>query len=100
MKRQLWHDLLRTALGEIARSPEELDDLFIRHTYLGAVIGMVVQASFKIDIYQLAANDPADLLHGRRFYNTVGLQGIVESDFFAWPTEVGGLGFFSVVPAS
>ena len=73
VKRQLWHDLLRTALGEIARSPEELDDLFIRHTYLSAVIGMVVQASFKIDIYQLAANDPADLLHGRRFYNTVGL---------------------------
>ena len=97
IKRQLWHDLLRTALGEIARSPDELDDLFIRHTYLSAVIGMVVQASFKIDIYQLAANDPADLLHGRRFYNTVGLQGIVESDFFAWPTEVGGLGFLKTL---
>ncbi len=97
VKRTLWHDLLRTALGEIARSPEELDDLFIRHTYLSAVIGMVVQASFKIDIYQLAANDPADLLHGRRFYNTVGLQGIVESDFFAWPTEVGGMGFLKTL---
>ena len=97
VKRTLWHDLLRTALGEIARSPEELDDLFTRHTYLSAVIGMVVQASFKIDIYQLAANDPADLLHGRRFYNTVGLQGIVESDFFAWPTEVGGLGFLKTL---
>ena len=56
----MWYDLLRTALGEIAYSPEgmsdqsraalekvgvgpeEMDDLFVRHTYLGAVIGMVV----------------------------------------------------------
>ena len=90
-KRQLWFDLLRAALGEIARSTEELDDLFVRHTYLSMVIGMVVQASFGIDIRQVAASDPADLLHGRGFRNATGLQGIVESDFFAWPTEVGGL---------
>ena len=46
VKRQLWHDLLRTALGEIAGGLEELEDLFIRHTYLGAVIGMMVQPPF------------------------------------------------------
>ena len=91
VKRQLWFDLLRAALGEVARSTEELDDLFVRHTYLSMVIGMVVQASFGIDIRQVAASDPADLLHGRGFRNATGLQGIVESDFFAWPTEVGGL---------
>ncbi len=90
VKRQLWQDLLRTALGEIARTPAEMDDLFIRHTYLGAVIGMVVQASFGIDIRQLAAIEPEDLLYGRRFRNDTGLQGIVESDFFTWPAEVGG----------
>ena len=61
VKRRLWYDLLRTALGEIAYSPEgmsdearaalekvgteEMDDLFVRHTYVGTVIGMVVQAS-------------------------------------------------------
>ena len=91
VKRQLWFDLLRAALGEVASSPEQLDDLFVRHTYLSMVIGMVVQASFGIDIRQVAARDPADLLHGRAFWNATGLQGIVESDFFAWPTEVGGL---------
>ena len=91
VKRQLWFDLLRAALGEVAASPEQLDDLFVRHTYLSMVIGMVVQASFGIDIRQVAASDPADLLHGRAFWNATGLQGIVESDFFAWPTEVGGL---------
>ena len=91
VKRQLWHELLRTALGEIARSEAELDDLFLRHTYLSAVIGMVVQQSFGIDIRQLAATEPEDLLYGRRFRNDTGLQGIVESDFFTWPAEVGGL---------
>ena len=108
IKRRLWYDLLRTALGEIAYSPEgmsdqsraalekvgvgpeEMDDLFVRHTYLGAVIGMMVQASFGIDIRGLAATDPGDLLQGRELYRATGLQGVLESDFFAWPNEVGG----------
>ena len=90
VKRQLWHDLLRTALGEIVQGTEQMDDLFIRHTYLSAVIGMVVQASFGIDIRRLAENDPADLLQGRELYHSTGLQGVLESDFFAWPNEAGG----------
>ena len=90
VKRRLWHDLLRTALGETSYSPEQMDDLFIRHTYLSAVIGMVVQASFNIDLRDLAANEPEDLLYGRRFRNATGLHGIVESDFFTWPAEVEG----------
>ena len=91
VKRQLWQNLLTAALGEIASTPAEMDDLFVRHTYLTAVIGMVVQASFGSDIYQLAETKAADLLHGRDFRNKTGLQGVVESDFFAWPVEVGGL---------
>ena len=108
VKRRLWYDLLRTALGEIAYTtegmsaetqarlakvgvgPEEMDDLFVRHTYLGAVIGMVVQASFGIDIPRLAETDPSDLLQGRELYRATGLQGVLESDFFSWPIEVGG----------
>ena len=90
VKRRLWHDLLRTALGEIAGGTEEMDDLFVRHTYLGAVIGMVVQASFGIDIRRLTETDPSDLLQGRELYRATGLQGVLESDFFAWPIEVGG----------
>ena len=88
VKRQLWQNLLTAALGEIASSSHQLDDLFVRHTYLTAVIGMVVQASFGIDIRGLAGTDPADLLHGRDFRSKTGLQGVVESDFFAWPTEI------------
>ena len=91
VKRQLWQNLLTAALGEIASSPTQMDDLFVRHTYLTAVIGMVVQAAFGSDIHRLAETDPADLLYGRDFRSKTGLQGVVESDFFAWPTEVGGL---------
>ena len=91
VKRQLWENLLTAALGEIARSRAQLDDLFVRHTYLSAAIGIVVQASFGGDIQRLAENDPADLLLGRDFRSKTGLQGVVESDFFAWPTEVEGL---------
>ena len=91
VKRQLWENLLRAALGEIASTPGEMDDLFVRHTYLTSVVGIVVQASFGIDILRLAETDSEDLLLGRDFRSKTGLQGIVDSDFFAWPTEVGGL---------
>ncbi len=91
LKRRLWQDLLRAALGEIAGTPEQLDDLFVRHTYLSAVIGLVLQAAFGIDIYRMAEADPDDLLLGRRFRNATGLQGVVETDFFAWPVEVGAM---------
>ena len=90
VKRRLWHNLLMAALGEIARSPTQLEDLFVRHTYLSMTIGMVAQASFGIDVTQLAETDPADLLHGQEFQSATGLGGIVESDFFSWPTEVAG----------
>ena len=91
IKRRLWRDLLRAALGEVADTRQDVNDLFIRHTYLTTVIGMVVQASFGIDIYRLAETDPEDLLKGRELQNATGLHGVVESDFFAWPSEVGGL---------
>ena len=56
---------------------------------------MVVQASFGIDIVEVAESDPAALLNGHHFHNATGLHGIVESDFFAWPAEVEG-GLFLV----
>ena len=92
VKRRLWHDLLRAALGEVAGSGlgRGMDDLFVRHTYLTTVVGMVVQASFGIDIRALAETEAENLVYGREFQSKTGLQGVVESDFFAWPAEVGG----------
>ena len=93
VKRRLWYDLLRTALGEIAYTTEgmseeaqarlsavgvgaeEMDDLFVRHTYLSAVIGMVVQASFGIDIRRLAETDSADPASRPRVVQRHGIAG-------------------------
>ena len=79
----MWYGLLWTALGEIVYTTkgmsaesqarlaavgigdDEMDGLFVRHTCLGAVAGMVAQASFGIDIRRQAETDPADLLQGR-----------------------------------
>ena len=90
VKQRLWRTLLTTALGELSHTPEELDRLFVNHTYLSIVTGVIVQASFGVDVRRIAETDPADLLRGSRFRNDVGLQGVIESDFFAWPIEVGG----------
>ena len=88
VKRRLWHDLLRTALGEVVEG-DEFDDLFVRHTYLTMVVGIVVQATFGMDVSRIAENDAEDLLRGRQFAEATGLHGVVESDFFSWPIEVG-----------
>ena len=66
VKRRLWEDLLRAALGEVAGTPAGLDDLFVRHTYLSAVIGIAVQASVGGEIYRLSESDPGDLLQETR----------------------------------
>ena len=97
VKRRLWQVLLRTALGEIAQGEAAMDDLFIRHTYLTTVIGIVVQASFGIDVRELAETRPYDLVLGQKFRSDTGLEGVVESDFFAWPTEVGADGFLKAL---
>ena len=97
VKRRLWQDLLRTALGEIAQGETAMDDLFIRHTYLTIVIGIVVQASFGIDVRSLAATDARDLVLGEKFKRDTGIQGVVESDFFAWPTEIGADAFLATL---
>ena len=88
VKRRLWDNLLRAALGEVAGTRRGLDDLFVRHTYLTAVIGLAVQATFGIEIAGVAEHDAEGLLKGEQLRNATGLHGIVESDFFAWPTEV------------
>lgn len=86
IKRDLWEMLIGAALGEIHGI--DPDDLFVRHTYLVSVVGMITQAAFGLDINERAANDPFDLVLGNRFRETTGLADVVESDFFSWTTEV------------
>ena len=55
VKRELWETLLGVALGEIAGV--DIDDLFVRHTYLTTIVGMITQAVFGLDIAERAATD-------------------------------------------
>ena len=76
VKRRLWYDLLRAALGEIAGDDAQMDDLFVRHTYLTAVVRMVVQASFGIDIRALAETELKPIwFSGREFRQRDRLAG-------------------------
>ena len=85
VKRELWEMLLGVALGEVAGV--DLDDLFVRHTYLVAVVGMITQAVFGLDIAERAHHDPFDLVLGTTFRERTGLSNVVESDFFSWVIE-------------
>ncbi|MXV79607.1 MAG: N-6 DNA methylase, partial [Chloroflexi bacterium] len=90
LKRDLWRSLLAAALGQVVEEEPDLDRLFVRHTYLSVVVGLAVQAAFGIEIEATANNDPVALLGGQLFVDQTGVSGVVESDFFTWPAEVGG----------
>ncbi len=90
IKRELWRRLLAAALGEVVDDTPDLDELFVRHTYLSAVVGLAVQAAFGINLDTESHNAPDALLNGQTFANKTGLRGVVESDFFTWPIEVAG----------
>ena len=90
VKRGLWEDLLGSALGEVVSQTDDPDGLFVRHTYLAAATALALQASFGLDIEGIAAADPHRLIDGTAFAEQVGVRGVIESDFFGWPTEVAG----------
>ena len=90
VKRRLWRELLQVAIGQNAvdDSPE-YDWLYVRHTYLTSLVGVIVQAHFEIDVARHAEAEPTLLVNGEILRQHTGLKGIVESDLFAWPLETG-----------
>ena len=90
VKRKLWQDLLEVALGQDSTGdPDDADWLFIRHTYLTTLIALILQAHFGIDIVHEADHAPAALLNGDTLHAHTNLKGVIESDLFQWPAEVG-----------
>ena len=87
VKRDLWHNLLAAALGEVVNDESDLGRLFVRHTYLSMIVSLAVQAAFGIDIKSEAANRPTELINGDIFSQEIGVRGVIESDFFGWPVE-------------
>ena len=90
VKRELWETLLGTALGEAVSETNDLDDLFVRHTYLTTVVGLALQSAFRIDIMAVSADDPKSLINGTVFAERTAVSGVIESDFFGWLSEVSG----------
>ena len=90
VKRKLWQDLLEVALGQDSTGdPDTADWLFIRHTYLTTLIALILQAHFRINIEHVAEHDPASLLNGDTLHAHTNLKGVIESDLFQWPAEIG-----------
>lgn len=90
VKWKLWQELLQVALGQDSTGdPETADWLYIRHTYLTTLVALILQAHFGIDIVHQAETDPAALLNGATLNRYTGLKGVIESDLFQWPAEIG-----------
>jgi SAM-dependent methyltransferase len=91
LKRDLWANLLRSALGTQFR---DTDELFIEHTLLVNSAEIIAHLVLGLDAEQLS---PATLLSGAQF-EVAGLHGVVDRDFFDWVLEVpGGDGFIGAL---
>ena len=98
VKRKLWRELLQVAIGQnsVGDSPE-YDWLYVRHTYLTALVGIIVQAHFDIDVARYADAEPDNLLNGEILLQHTGLKGITESDLFTWTLETGDRSYLGVI---
>ena len=98
VKRKLWQELLQVAIGQNSVDDSEDNDwLYIRHTYLTALVGIIVQAHFGINVAHYAKAEPGNLLRGEILRQHTGLKGITESDLFSWPLETGEHSYLTVI---
>ncbi len=81
LKRELWARLLVAALGTTF---EATDELFVTHTYLVLTAELLAHAVVGIPL-DAPGTDVRALLEGEQF-QLAGLHGVVEADFFDWPT--------------
>jgi SAM-dependent methyltransferase len=77
LKRQLWADLLKHVYGREVES----DDLWFQHTFL-----VVVAKCIAVAVMGLREDSPKKLLSGEAF-ESAGISGAIESDFFDWVTD-------------
>ncbi|WP_433419771.1 N-6 DNA methylase [Microtetraspora malaysiensis] len=82
LKRQLWSQLLRSALGTQFSD----DELFLEHTLLVNSAEIIAHLVLGLDVTDM---QPATLLAGQRFA-LAQIYGVVEEDFFDWVLEVPG----------
>jgi SAM-dependent methyltransferase len=85
LKRELWARLLRTAFGTQFHDD---DDLFIEHTYLVIVAELIAHAVIGFNVAD-PAHSPRALVSGQLFAQSQ-IAGVIEADFFDWPTDTEG----------
>ena len=91
LKRELWANLLHSALGTQFTNS---DELFLEHTLLVNSAEIIAHLVLGLNAEELS---PSTLLSGDRF-TIAGLHGVVDRDFFDWVLEVpGGEGFVSAL---
>lgn len=83
LKRELWLKLLQSAFGTAF---EDSDTLFVDHTLLVLTAEIVAHAVIGFDISPAGGLSPIDLCSGTRFAEA-GIHGVVEADFFDWPSQ-------------
>jgi SAM-dependent methyltransferase len=82
LKRELWARLLASAFGT---NFEDHDQLFIEHTYLVLSAEIIAHRVMGIDLVS-GSVDAAALVGGAVFHEA-GIGGVVDADFFDWPTS-------------
>lgn len=91
LKRDLWADLLKSALGTQFTNS---DELFLEHTLLVNSAEIIAHLVLGLNAEELS---PATLLSGDQF-NRAGIHGVVDRDFFDWVLEVpGGDGYIAAL---
>lgn len=85
LKRELWAKLLTTALGT---SFEDDDALFVEHTLL--VISAEIISHAVVGFHPEDPSIAAATITSGRLFAQAQINGVVESDFFDWVTEVPG----------
>jgi hypothetical protein len=91
LKRELWANLLRSALGT---QFTDTDQLVLEHTLPVNSAEIIAHLVLGLDATQLSAET---LLSGDQFV-VAGLTGVVDRDFFDWVLEVpGGDGFITAL---
>lgn len=87
LKRELWSRLLYAALGT---NFIDSDELFIGHTYLVLVAKVIAHAVAIPDFHAVAHELSALELTAGEVFRRSGIGGVVDADFFDWPTDAQG----------
>jgi hypothetical protein len=88
---EAWQKYLTVTYGQLADSGHggeaeisELEELFLKHTYLASVARFLVWASLSKGKTEKALRVVADEIHSGEYFESRNIANLVEEDFFQW----------------